>query len=188
MRQNNKWVHGVTNLVIPPPPKGIMNAFGIYHLNVILDKNVGEEVVLIIFDPTDFIYDLKAVEPFRFFTSSVAVNTSYGPVYSFIFWVAQPHDESNSFLILDKPVDIAKPNMIEPWARLANQTHLHVLLMNENYDVEGFYEFENGLSFHKAVETIYQLDASRVIDYDKAETEYFNNYPLKDLYEAVKKL
>ena len=50
--------------------------------------------------------------------------------------------------------------------------------------MEGFYEFENNFGFDEAVETILQLDASRV-DYNKAEQEYFND-SLVELYAAVK--
>ncbi|MBX7107585.1 MAG: hypothetical protein K1X61_02955 [Chitinophagales bacterium] len=185
-KHNNKWIHGVTNLVMPPPPKGFMEVVGIYYLSLVLDKNVGEEVVLIIFDPTDFIHDLRAVEPFRFLTSSVAVNTNFGPVYSFIFWVAQANDVNQSFVIFDKPLDISRPTMIEPWRKLANQTHLHLLLVSKNYEVEGFYEFENNFGFDEAVDTISQLDATRVKDFAKAEQEYFNDYALEDLYKMVK--
>jgi len=171
---------------MPPPPKGFMEGVTIYYLSLTLDKNVGEEVVLIIFDPTDFIHDLRAVVPFRFFTSSFAVNTNFGPVYSFIFWVAQANDVSKSFAIFDKPLNISRPPLIEPWRKLANQTHLHLLLVDKNYEVEGFYEFENNFSFDEAVEIISQLDASRIIDYNKAEQEYFNEYSLKQLCETVK--
>jgi hypothetical protein len=185
-KYNNKWVHGLVNFILPTLPQGFMDEVGIYYLSITLDKNVGEEVVLIIFDPTDFIYDLKAVRPFRFFTSSVAVNTNFGPIYSFIFWVAQPNDVNKSFTIFDKPLDISIPDSIEPWTRLGNQTHLHLLLVDRNYQVQDFFEFENEFGFDKAAEIISQLDASRVIDYDKAEQEYFNKYSLKELYEAVK--
>lgn len=185
-KNSNRWVHGNTNLEMPLLPKGFMVEVGVYYLSAILDKNVGEEIVLIIFDPTDFIHDLSAVEPFRFFTSSVAVNTNYGPVYSFIFWVAQANDLNKSFAVFDKPIDISRPAMIEPWERLANQTHLHLLLVDKNYEVQGFYEFENDFGFEKAIDMISQLDASRVLNYEKAEQEYFDTYTLTELFDAVK--
>lgn len=184
-KHNNKWVHGVTNLVMPPPPSGFMQQHGIYYLSVTLDINVGEEVVLIIYDPTDFIHDLRAVVPFRFYMSSMAVNTNFGPVFSFLFWVCQPHDETKSFAIYDKPIDISKPHMLQSWSRLANQSHVHLLLVGENYEVEGFYEFENTYSFGEALETISELDASRVKDFNKAEQEYFNDFSLEYLYELA---
>jgi hypothetical protein len=99
---------------------------------------------------------------------------------------AQVKDENKSFAIYDKPLDISRPTMVEPWRKLANQTHLRLLLLNENYEVEGFYEFENDFGFDEAVECISLLVASRVIDLAKAEEKYFNDYVLLDLYEMVK--
>lgn len=185
-KHNNKWIHGEVNLVLPRPRIGFMKEVGIYYLHLVLDKNVGEEIVLIIYDPTDFIHDLRALKPFHFVTSSLAVNTSFGPVYSFLFWVADPKDPSKSFALFDKPVDISKPQLIEPWVQLANQTHLHLLLVGENYEVEGFYEFENIFGFDEAVEIISMLDSTRVIDFEKAEQEYFRDYSLLQLYEMAK--
>jgi hypothetical protein len=186
MKNYNQWAHGKTHLVLPPMPDGFMQSSGIYYLTCTLDPAVGEEVILLIYDPTDFIYQLKDVKPFRFFASSLAVNTSFGPVYSFLFWVSQPHDIHKSFTVLDKPVDISRPSLIDPWKRLANQSHVHLLLVGANYQVEGFFEFENTFGFDDAVDTISQLDALRVIDFEKAEQEYFNSYSLEALYDFVK--
>lgn len=186
MKHHNHWTHGKTHLVLPPMPDGFMQSFGIYYLTCTLDPAVGEEVILVIYDPTEFINQIKQVDPFNFFVSSFAVNTSFGPVYSFLFWVANPKDIQKSFTILDKPVDISRPSLIEPWIRLANQSHLHLLLVGPNYQVEGFFEFENNFGFDNAVATIKQLDAARIIDYEKAEQEYFDSYSLEALYAFVK--
>lgn len=185
-KYNNKWSHGITNLVLPPLPASFMNETGIFYKTLVLDKNVGEEIVLMIFDSTDFIHELRRLKPFRFFISSIAVNTSFGPVFSFLFWVSQPHDERLSFAIFDKPLDISQPQSIEPWAQLANQTHVHLLLIDKNYLVQGFYEFENSYAIGEAVETIAQLDAGRVVNFDMAEQEYFDKYSLEQLYEMLK--
>ncbi len=184
-KHNNKWIHGTTNLVMPELPTGFMQNSGIFYLTLVLDKNVGDEVVLIIFDSTDFIFELSAVVPFRFYISSVAINTSYGPIFSFIFYVTNPRDERKAFAVFDKPIDISKPQSFEPWIKLSGQTHLHLLLLDKNYEVQGFYEFENGSVFNEALEIISQLDAGRIIDFLKAEQEYLNNYSLLDLYAMV---
>lgn len=186
MKHNNKWIHGITNLAMPELPAGFMQNAGIFYLTLVLDKNVGEEVVLIIFNPTDFIFELSAVKPFQFYTSCVAINTSYGPIFSFIFYVTNPRDERKAFAVYDKPIDISKPQSFRPWIKLAGQTHLHLLLLDINYEVQGFYEFENGSVFNEALEIISQLDARRIIDFPKAEQEYFNNYSLPDLYAMVR--
>lgn len=185
-RHNNKWIHGTTNLVMPPTPSGFMSQAGIYYLSLVLDKSVGEEIVLIIFDPTDFIYQLSNLVPFNFYMSGMAINTSFGPVVSFIFWITQPKDKSNSFAIYDKPIDISQPLHIQPWQTIAKQTHLHLLLLDKNRVISGFYEFDNVFGIEDAVEMISQLDSTRVRDFGKAKQEYFDKYSLKQLYEMIK--
>jgi hypothetical protein len=187
IQHTNKWMHGETNLVMPQLPTGFMLQTGIYYLTLILDKAVGEEVVLIIYDPTDFIYDLKEVVPFRFHIASIAVNTSFGSVYSFIFWVSQPNDDNKSFAIFDKPINISNPQSIYPWIQLSKQTHVHLLLVGANHEVEGFYEFENDFGFDEAVESMSMLSSKKVIDFVKAEQEYFDSYSLQQLYDMVKR-
>jgi hypothetical protein len=183
---NNKWNHGLVNLELPPIQEGFMTQPGIYYLSLTIDSSIGEEVILIIYDPTDFIHELKSVNPFRFYMSSFFVNTNFGPIFSFLFWVSQQNDENQAFCIYDKPLDISKPQSFESLNSLANQTHVHLLLVGKNYKVEGFYEFENIYSFDKALETISQMDASRVIDFKKAENEYFNEFSLDSLFKMIK--
>jgi hypothetical protein len=185
-KQNNKWIHGNTNLVLPKLPIGFMNNYGIYYLTLTLDKNVGEEVVLVIYDQTDFIYELRDLKPFNFYMNSVLVKTNYGHVFSFIFWVTQPKNEKEAFAVFDKPVDISIQQQIHPWQKIANQTHLHLLLVNKGHEVVGFYEFDNLFGIEKAVDAILSLDATRNYDFEKAEKEYFENYGLEQLYDAVK--
>ena len=76
--------------------------------------------------------------------------------------------------------------MLEPWRQLARQTHLHLLLVGDGHEVEGFYEFENNFGFDDAVETIDQLDKSQMTDFAKAEQEYFETYSLARLWSFVK--
>lgn len=185
-KHNNKWIHGTTNLVMPELPAGFMLDAGVFYLPIILDKDVGEEIILIIFDPTDFIFELSAVVPFQFYKSCVAINTSYGPIFSFIFYVTNPSDEKKAFAIYDKPINISKPESIKPWIKLAGQTHLHLLLLDKNHEVQGFYEFENDSAFDEPLEMISLMDAGRIIDFPKAEQEYFNNYSLPDLFAMVR--
>lgn len=183
---NNKWLHGPTGFALPPIPTGFMRTDGIFHLSVTLDPQIGEEVVLIIHDSTDFIYQLAALSPFNFHTASVAVNTTYGPVYVFLFWVTDPTDRSRVFAGYDKPVNIANPITVDPWIKLSVQSHLHLFLVDANHEVQGFYEFQNNFGFDEAVDTISQLDSSRVLDFERSEREYFERYDLIDVIDMVR--
>ncbi|MBS1553087.1 MAG: hypothetical protein JST15_13560 [Bacteroidetes bacterium] len=183
---NNKWTHRDAGLVLPPPPDNFMHNSGIYYLSVALDEKVGEEVVLIIYDDSDFNNKLVNVKPFRFVMSSIAVNTNYGPVGVFIFSVENPLDKNIPFALYDKPVNIANYNMIKPWLELANQTHIHLLLVNKKYDVVGFYEFENTYNFEEAIDVFMQLKPENVVDFEKATEEYFRDFSLEYLTELIK--
>lgn len=46
IKHNDKWVLDKVKLVIPELPAGFMVNAGIYYLSTILDKDVGEEIVL----------------------------------------------------------------------------------------------------------------------------------------------
>lgn len=184
---NNKWLHGKKDFVLPPPPAGIMKSAGVFYLHITLDPEIGEEVVLIVYDPTDFIYQLAELTPFRFHTGSLALNTSYGPVFVFLFWVTDPADERKVFAAFDKPVDISNRTALEPWIRIRDQSHLHVLLLDAYHEVQGLYEFENIYGFEEAVEMLSQLDPRRVLDFGKAQQEYFADYSLPDLVEMVRR-
>jgi hypothetical protein len=186
-KTNNKWRHGRTHFGLPPMPPGFMRSAGVFYLTVTLDPEVGEEVVIVIFDPTDFIYQLAELIPFRFYTGSLAVNTSYGPVFIFLFWVTDPTDDSKVFAGFDKPVDISRRLLIEPWVKLRDQTHLHLFLVDANHEVQGFYEFENVYGFDEAIDVIGQLDARTVLNFDAAQREYFQDYNVPELIDMVRR-
>jgi hypothetical protein len=116
---------------------GYMRSAGVFYLHVTLDPEIGEEVVLIVYDPTDFIYQLAEVTPFRFHAGSLAVNMSYGPVFVFLFWVTDPTDERKVFAAFDKPIDISNRSAFEPWIRLRDRSHLHLLLLDSDHEVQG---------------------------------------------------
>jgi len=145
----NKWSLGKVQLEMPPLPDDFMKLHGLNSLHTILDKNVGTEVVLVIYDDTDYIYNLQKVNPFNFNVGTLVIETPYGPVGAFIFYIEDPGFKDKSIAIFEKPVNIANYNQMKPWLELANQTHVHIILVNKKYEVIGFYEFGNTYNFEK---------------------------------------
>ncbi|MBS4058094.1 MAG: hypothetical protein KGZ82_12300 [Bacteroidales bacterium] len=178
----NKWLHGKRNFVMPSIPSGFMRKAGIYYLTLVLDKEVGEEVVLIIFDPTTFIYELGNVNPFSFHMCHLVVKTNFGPVFSFLFWVDNPKNPFTAFSIYDKPIILPNPESIKPWEILANQTHIHLILLDKYYETVKLFEFYNNFGVVDSVETMKMIEPEWVIDMEQAQQEYFETYGLLDLY------
>ena len=183
----NKWTDDKIKLVLPPISLGFMKKSGLFYMNLVLDEKVGNEVVLIIFDDTDFVYEMRDLKPFQFYVNSVSITTSYGPIISFLFYVTNPADESVIFSAYDKPIDITNEELIKHWVELSNQTHIHLLIVDRRKEVVGFFEFENNFKIEKSIERIYGINRSSMINFDRALEEYFNDYDLKGLVDLARK-
>ena len=184
-KKNNKWPEEVSHFVVPQTPPGFFTNPGIYHLQIKAFEEVGYETLLILYDDTDFINEIAAVQPFQFELSPFAVNTTYGPIAGFLFWVVSPSNRNEPFCLFDKPIDISKAYSLEPWKELAGQTHLHLLLLNKQQEIVDLFEFPNSFTFDEAIEIFQNLDKNRIVNYDMAENEYFDRYPLRYLYEVA---
>ncbi|MGI8732803.1 MAG: hypothetical protein ACR2LM_05815 [Pyrinomonadaceae bacterium] len=57
---------------------------------LVLDPEVGNEVVLILRDGTDFMNKLKATKPFRLFVKTGFAKNQFGPLGCLLFWVQDP--------------------------------------------------------------------------------------------------
>jgi len=184
-RLNNKWKLGDVQFVLPELPDDFMVQDGIYYLRLVFDQSVGEEVTLIIYDTTDFIEELSRLKPFDFYCSGIAVETAHGPLLTLLFSVLDPNDTNSAFAIYDKPVDVSKPQLIEPWLQLAGQSHLHLLLAGKNHEIKGFFEFENNFGFESIAEIVKAIKPDITQEYSKAEQDYFDKYSLEYLYEVA---
>lgn len=72
----NKWRHGPTRFDIPDFGP-VLNQFdGLMPFYLVLDPDIGREVVLILRDRTDFMNRLKATKPFRLFVKTGLVEPS----------------------------------------------------------------------------------------------------------------
>lgn len=184
---NNKWTLGKVKLLMPPIPENFMKEAGLYCLHTTINKKIGTEVVIVLYEDTDFIYELKKAEPFKFSMSSLAIKTSFGPVGVFIFYFEDSKKNNESIAIFDKPLNIANYNHMKPWLELANQTHIHLILVNKKYEVIGFYEYENIYNFENSIDTFMKLNPEQVKDFNKALEEYNKTYSLEYLYKLIKK-
>lgn len=185
--KNNKWIHGKTNLVYPKQSVNLFRTAGIYYQHLILDTTVGEEVVLIIYDDTDFIYELAAVSPFVFNCRGMGIRTSYGTIGVLLFHVENPLRPGSAYAIYDKPVDITRDEMLQPWRELDNQTHLHLILLDKNLETAGFFIFENFGAFGENVQMFSELGKNQTVDFNKAEAEYYDRYSLEAMFEMSQK-
>jgi hypothetical protein len=141
---------------------------------VILDPELGEEVVLHLRDQTPFMQQLKRVNPFQLFLKTGAGRNRFGPVPFLLFYVPNPADPSGEpFVAYDLYVNPSNENQVSMWRRLASQTHWHLFLVGAGNQQEGFFEFENNFRLDEGLDTIQTAcENIQMIDFDRAKAEF----------------
>jgi len=180
---NNKWDLGNVQLVLPELPEEVSCIEGILPWNLALDPKIGTETVLLLFDRTPFIYELKKVNPFILDLKSGLENTSHGPVGYFLFFIPDPNNPDQPFMSIDCYVDPFNPAHLLIWGDLARQTHWHLILVGDGNQVVGFYEFNN--LYNLEIRLSEMVSDCRNMDrqsFDMAKLEFQSKYSVDDLF------
>ena len=152
---NNKWIKGKTKFDIKPlPEEYLFTDTFIIPLNAILDNNIGVETILYLVDTTDFIYELSKVKPFKFYTKIGVAHTSYGSLCFIFFIVEDPIIENKIFYLCENTFDPNNEVMLKPFYDMDNQTHLHLFLLNKDFEQQKFFEFENVFNFKSSLDMV----------------------------------
>lgn len=142
----NKWNWNNLQFENISIPEKYVNQPGIFYHTINVDDSVGQEIALFIYDPTEFIYEVENLNPFKFNLKSFGIRTSYGPICSLLFFIDDPINQNYPFVLFDKPVDISNNQMLEPYYTLGAQTHFHLFLLDVNFDIIRVMEFENAFN------------------------------------------
>lgn len=182
---NNKWNEGKRNFIFPLSSIGDFTKDGTWYYPMILNKKVGREVCIVIYDETDFINELAAIKPFKFSSLLGLAKTSYGTVLYNLFSVADPKNKHTPFYLGERPTDPQDPKQYSLLFELTNQKYIHVILLGLGNIVHGFYEFKN--TFYKKKDLQMLLSAVKRYElgyFDYALEEYFRKYNPIDLYNT----
>jgi hypothetical protein len=180
---DNKWQHGPTRFKVPDLGPVFPQFEGLLPLRVVLDPDVGSEVVLILHDQTDFMDRLKNVKPFRLHTKTGVARNEYGPVGFILFWIEDPENPLDYVVAYDVYVNPTKEAQLSLWRDLAAQTHWHLFLVGARGEQEDLFEFENCYAldeFVKGVETACR--GTEMVDFYRATHEFGKRHSVRDIF------
>lgn len=181
-RRQNKWRHGLTQFEIPALEDYMGMGDGFLPLPVILDPEVGEEVILVLRDQTPFMEELRRVKPFRLMMKNGCGRNDFGPVVFFLFWVENPADLT-AFGAWDCYLDPKNETQLRMWRSLAAQTHWHLFLVGTGGRQRGFFEFENNFDLGKALDFFDEACRNvATIDFNRAKAKFMHEHSLDDLF------
>ncbi len=179
----NKWRHGPVRFEALQLGPVLSEYDGLLPFYVVLDPEVGTEVILIIRDQTDFMNTLKAVSPFRLHLKTGFGRNDYGPFGFFLFWIQDPANTSEYVVAYDTYVNPTNDIQLKLWRALAAQTHWHLFLVGASGEQEGFFEFENSYGLNEALNVLEQASSDiSMDDFYRAKQEFQSDYSVTDLF------
>jgi hypothetical protein len=157
---------------------------GILPMPAVLEARIGTEMALMLLDRTPFIYTLAKVKPFDLMLKTGMVATSHGPVVFLLYFVPNPDAPDDPYFAFDYHVNPFDPTMMGMLRDLARQSHWHLILVDNDRQVQGVMEFGNVYGLGEAVEKMTQaIDGWKSGNFALAKQEFCDQYQLKDLFE-----
>lgn len=183
-RLNNKWTGPSVRFDLSRLPDELQTAEGIIPVSMALDVQIGTEIVLTLFDRTDFIHEVAAVQPFDLMMKAGLVQTDYGPLMYILFWVPNPDNPSIPVTAIDCHINPLNPASVQPWRDLSRQSHWHLILVDADLQQHGFFEFENVYNLADTLDRVIRAcDGMQTFDFMLAKQEFCNNYDIASLFE-----
>lgn len=182
-QMDNKWRKGKTafELAGALPLQGS----GVLFEEVLLDAEIGPEVVALLADLTPFAYALRRRRPLELRLRSGAVKTGHG-VILFLLWYVPPVVNGKPFALYEQLMNPGHPLTLVLLSRLASQTHLHLLLLGPGGHLLGVYEFENTFGFERILAVAERVRRTcPTTDFEAAKVEYGNSYDMMELFAML---
>ena len=178
-RKQNLWRHGSTRFEHPPMEDLVGAADGIFPMKVLLDADVGEEVVLYWRDQTPFIEELRRVRPFRLMLKTGAGRNPCGPVFFMVFWVPNPADPEEAFAANEAYLNPHDALWVSRWRELAVQSHWHLFLIGAGNEQREFFEFENVFNLDEALDLMVRACGPiPMVDFARAKARFMEENSL----------
>ena len=179
--KNTKWPSMPESFDLINLPHFTRGASGVFPVIGTVFNEVGREVLLVMQDSTDFVYDIVKIKPFRLFLKPGAVQTSFGPVVFILWYVLDPSGE-NVFCTFESTLNIHDPKIVSPYEKLSKQSDWHLLIMGMEQEVLEYYEFENNFGLDESIKLLKESCINMpCIDFNMAKQEFEQTYTIKDL-------
>jgi len=182
--RNTKWTNQV-DMDAPELPDWFWERSGVTPVEGVVDEEVGEEVLLLINDPTDGAADLAGLDPFRFTVSCGALDTEHGSLGFMLFIVPNNEDADQPHAVWEILFDPADEEMARPFHALATQSHWHAVLFGPGPEVLNVFEFTNNYFLDAGMADIGQkTEGKPCTDFAAAVEAAHAAYSLEELFVA----
>ncbi len=183
--KNTKWTQEI-DIAPPELPDAFWENAGVTPVLGVVDDEIGEEVILLINDPTEDAEKLGELDPFVLNVSSGSVDTDHGALGFVLFSVPDPEDAEEPFAVWEILFDATNDDMAGPFHSLADQSHWHAILLGPGPQVLNVFEFDNTYFLKTGLKEIAQAtDAKPCTDFDAAVADAHARYPLQTLFETA---
>jgi hypothetical protein len=181
---DNKWKHGKVYFELPQLPAMLIASPGIKPISVVLDDDVGEEIILLITEPKDKVKEFGGRNITRFMLKAGLVNTSFGPICFLLFYFQDPLTGAQvTYENTINPKDYQQRSIYE---QLSSQRYWHVVIADDSGEVVNFFEFPNEYSLDKTLEQVSNVCKNmHVTDFMSAKAEYENRYSIDQLLATL---
>ena len=160
---------------------GLPNGSGVLFEEVTLDQCIGREVVAVLIDPEAD--ELRAKKRLMLNLKAGIAATAHGPVL-FLIWWTPPMINGRPTAFYEQVMNPLYPKTSDVLGRLADQTHLHVLLARTTGELLTVFEYENTFGFdgiragvHGALVAWPGSD-----EFQRAKADYEQMYRIEDLF------
>jgi hypothetical protein len=154
---------------------------------LVLDPAVGPEVALFWKDHTDSAYEIGANPHLELRLNSGLVRTATGPLAFLLWWVPPILQNKLPFALFEQLLNPTHSGTLELLKKLANQTHLHVVLIGPQTEALRVYEFVNTFEFGVLATAFERGVNEPALKFDQAQREFETTYDLETLFLATLK-
>lgn len=179
---DNKWRHGKVHFELPPLPTMLITSPGIKPITVVLDSDVGQEIVLLITEPRDKVKEYEGRDITRFMLKAGLVNTSCGPVCFLLFYFPDPL--SGALVTYESTINPKDKQQLSIYEQLSSQSYWHVVIADDSGEVTNFFEFPNEYGLRETLQQVSDVcENMQVTDFMSAKAEYESRYSIEQLLE-----
>ena len=159
---------------------GLPSRLGVLFEEVTLDERIGPEAVALLIDPKPA--ELLAKVRVTLNLKAGIAATAYGPVLFLIWWIP-PVVNGRPVALYEQVMNPLYSKTSEVLRRVADQTHLHVLVVDVTGQVLNLFEYQNTFGFDRIRSA---ADGARVAwsgadNFPLAEQAYEQQYDIDEL-------
>jgi hypothetical protein len=177
---NNKWRHGKVHFELPQLPPVMIASPGIKPISVIMDNDIGAEIILLVTEPKNKVKEFEGRNITRFMLKAGLVNTSFGPVCFLLFYFPDPL--TGAQVTYENTINPKDYQQLSIYEQLSNQRYWHVVIADDYGEVVNFFEFPNEYGLANTLEQVGSVcENMQVTDFMSAKAEYENRYSIEQL-------